>query len=150
MPDTAQSDKTNAQLEAELATIKKQLADLAAKLEDAGKPAAPFKREPHERIDYTARASMDGETMRDLAKAIPDSLARDLHADLARGNPVTQSQSLLSQDRVGGRVEIRGSGWAAPNPITPPPGVEICDRIMDAADAQDRADLARRLARTKE
>jgi hypothetical protein len=121
-----------------------------AELEKAGKPPEPFKSEPRQPIDYTAGATMDRETMRDLATAIPPDLARDLHADLARGNPLTQSVAQLSQ---GGndRVQIqRGSGWVEPNPLAQPPGVPIMDRLMDMQDKIDKADLQRRLARSKE
>jgi hypothetical protein len=33
----------------------------------------------------------------------------------------------------------RPSGWAKFDAIGPPPGVDICDRMMDAADARDKA-----------
>jgi hypothetical protein len=83
------SDKTQAQLETEMAALQARLAEIEAKLGEATKLAeAPFIRQPQERFDPTAGMSMDRETMRDLASAIPDSLARDLRADLARGNPV--------------------------------------------------------------
>jgi hypothetical protein len=32
-----------------------------------------------------------------------------------------------------------GTGWIDPTPLAPPPGVAILDRMMDAADARDRA-----------
>ncbi len=35
------------------------------------------------------------------------------------------------------------NGWAAPAPLTPPPGVAMIDRLMDAEDKKDRA--ARRI-----
>jgi hypothetical protein len=140
------TDKTQAQLEREMAQLQKQLADLSAKLEAMGKPVTPMPREPYQPRDYTARASMDAETKRELAKAIPDDLARDLRADLARGNPITQSAAQLTPDRGSGGVQIqRGSGWAEPNPLSAPPGVPIMDRLMDMQDAIDKRDLERRL-----
>jgi hypothetical protein len=140
---------TEDELKAEIAALKKRQTELEAKLGE-DKPSPPqFKPEPYQPIDYTARATMDRETKRELAKAIPDDLARDLRADLARGNPITQSVAQLTPDHGGGRVQIqRGSGWAEPNPLRQPAGVELCDRIMDMADRQDRADLERRLARS--
>jgi predicted XRE-type DNA-binding protein len=120
-----------------------------AKLEKASAPSAPtFKREPYAPIDYTAGATMDRETKRDLARAIPDDLARDLRADLARGNPINQSVAQLTPDRGRAQVEIRGSGWANPNPLTTPAGLDICDRLVDMQDKIDKADLQRRLARS--
>jgi hypothetical protein len=141
-------EMTEDELKAELDALKTRQAELEAKL-DENKPSAPFKAEPYQPRDWTAGATMDRETKRELAKAIPDDLARDLRADLARGNPITQSVAQLTPDRGRGGVQVqRGSGWAEPNPLTPPPGVELCDRIMDMADRQDRADLERRLARS--
>jgi hypothetical protein len=136
-------------LKAEIDKLKTRQAELEAKLAEAGKPPEPFKSEPYQPIDWTARATMDRETKRELAKAIPDDLARDLRADALRPNPVTgTSQAQLSQ-HGNERVQIqRGSGWQEPNPLRPPAGVELCDRIMDAQDRQDRADLERRLARS--
>lgn len=96
-----------------------------SELEKAGAPPASLPRQPMERFDPTARASMDRETMRDLATAIPPDLARDLHNDLARPNPVTgATPSQLLSDR--GRVEVvqRGSGWAEPNPLRSPADTE--------------------------
>jgi hypothetical protein len=129
-------------LRAETAELKAQL----AKLGDAAKPPERVKSEPHAPIDYTRGASMPPSALRDLAAAIPDSLARDLRGDAMRGNPATQSRTMLTPDR-GGEVQ-RGSGWRAPNPISPPPGIDHCDRMVDQQDRVDRADLERRLARS--
>jgi hypothetical protein len=111
-------------LKAELEALKKRQGELEAKLGEDKPPAPQFKPEPYQPIDYTRGASMDAETKRDLAKAIPPDLARDLRADLARGNPITQSQALLTPDRGGRGVEIkRGDGWAPERPFEPPSGV---------------------------
>jgi hypothetical protein len=136
--------KTRAELETEMAELRARVAEL----EKADKPPEPVAREPHQPLDLTARATMPPAAMRDLINAVPDNLVRDIRADAARGNPITQSVAQLSQDRAGGRVQIRGSGWANPNPLSPPAGVDICDRLVDAQDRQDRADLERRLARS--
>jgi hypothetical protein len=128
-------------LATKLVALEKRAADLEAqlaKIATSPVPPAPFKSEPHQPVDYTRGASMDRETMRDLAAAIPDTLARDLHADLARGNPINQSVAQLTPDRSG----------TPERKIEPPPGIDLMDKIMDQADAQDRADLQRRLARS--
>jgi hypothetical protein len=83
------TDKTQAQLEREMAQLQKQLADLSAKLEAMGKPVTPMPREPYQPRDYTAGATMDRETKRELAKAFPADLVRDLQADARKPNPVT-------------------------------------------------------------
>jgi hypothetical protein len=137
------SDKTKAQLERDVAT----LAARVAELEKAGKPPEPLKREPHQPFDPTANMGMPRSAVQAMVDAVPDSLVRDLHSDAARGNPVTAPTSQVPQR--GGGVEIRrGSGWAEPNPLSPPPGLPIMDEMLDAQDRQDRADLQRRLARS--
>jgi predicted XRE-type DNA-binding protein len=147
------NEMTEDALKAELAALKKRQGELEAKLAEADKPPAPqFKPEPRERYDPTANFGMPRSVVREMAKAIPPDLARDLRADALKPNPVTgTSQAQLSQDRDGGRVQIqRGTGWQEPNPLSAPPGVPIMDRLMDMQDAIDKADLERRLARTKE
>jgi len=36
---------------------------------------------------------------------------------------------------------VRGTGWSDPTPLGPLPGVSLCDRLMDAQDRKDRAEL---------
>jgi hypothetical protein len=138
----------DAEFEERLAASEKRVAELEAKLGEARKPAEPFKSEPYQPIDYTARASMDNETKRDLATAIPDDLARDLRADLARGNPINQSVAQLTPDRGGRGVEIRGTGYRDAVPFGPQPGINYVDAQLDAQDQRDRRDLEMRLARS--
>jgi hypothetical protein len=121
-----------------------------AKLEKANAPPAPFKSNYVRPPNPLDRASMSKETMAEFAKAIPEELAADLRADLARGNPLQQSPAQLTPDRGGGRGEIRGTGWAAERKIESPPGISLADRLMDMQDQIDRADLQRRLALSKE
>jgi len=49
----------------------------------------------------------------------------------------------------GGPANVPGSGtgWQTPTPLSPPPGVAQADRLMDAQDARDRAELIEREAR---
>jgi hypothetical protein len=122
-----------------------------AELEKAREPAAPIKPAPRRAWDPTARIAMPKSAVSAMAAAAPDKLMADLRADALKPNPVTQSVAQLTPDRGGGRVQIeRGTGWAAPNPMTPPAGVALCDRLVDMQDAIDKADLQRRLARSKE
>jgi hypothetical protein len=39
----------------------------------------------------------------------------------------------------------KGSGWQNPTPLSNPPGVAICDQMMDVQDALDKRDLEKRL-----
>jgi len=47
---------------------------------------------------------------------------------------------------LGGNAPVNTGGWGAATPLGPPPGVAQCDRLMDAADARDRIELAQRIA----
>jgi hypothetical protein len=86
-------------------------------------PAPPIKREPYQPIDYTRGATIDAATKRELAAAIPPDLARDLRADLARGNPLTQSQAMLTPHRPGQVQIARGTNIVDPRPDDPPHGL---------------------------
>ena len=52
-----------------------------------------------------------------------------------------------SQPSGGGAANVPGSGtgWAHEAPIGPPPGLRYVDAQLDAQDAKDRAELARKL-----
>ena len=39
------------------------------------------------------------------------------------------------------RTTTGGTGWVDPVPLGAPPGVALCDRMMDAADAKARVEL---------
>jgi hypothetical protein len=45
----------------------------------------------------------------------------------------------------GPAAEAGGSGWAPVIPLEPPPGIREVDRLCDAQDAVDRAELRKRL-----
>ena len=137
------TDKTKAELEAELAT----LAARVAELEKAGKPPEPFKPAPMERWDPTANMGMPRSAVQAMVDAVPDRLMADLRADVARGNPVTQGTSQLPQSSGAAQIQ-RGSGWVEPRKLEGAPGLSIMDGMLDAQDRQDRADLERRLARS--
>jgi hypothetical protein len=146
-------DKTkDAEFEARLAASEKRVAELEAKLR--GERPAPFKPEPYQPRDYTAGASMDADTKRELAKSFPADLVRDLRADAFKPNPVTGTSQAQLTKGGNDRVQIqRGTGWQDERKIEPPPGVALADRLMDMQDAIDKADLQRRLgttAKTKE
>ena len=48
-----------------------------------------------------------------------------------------------------GGVPGGGTGWAHSAPLGPPPGVAQADRLMDAQDAKDRAELIQQEARRR-
>jgi hypothetical protein len=43
-------------------------------------------------------------------------------------------------------TKSKTSGWSEPRPLEPPPGIELIDQQVDAADLMDRLALAKRLA----
>jgi hypothetical protein len=45
------------------------------------------------------------------------------------------------RERVERQPTYGPKGWVDPVPLSSPPGVVLCDRMMDAQDRRDRADL---------
>jgi hypothetical protein len=99
------------------------------------------------------------EYMRDLIRAVPDKLVRDIVNDFRSYNPhPTQDPSAKVSVQGAGRVvtgddgpahrPLDRSGWQEPPKVDSwrPPGVEIMDRMMDQQDAVDRAARVRELA----
>ncbi|MGB9316302.1 MAG: hypothetical protein WCB62_14925 [Pseudolabrys sp.] len=43
----------------------------------------------------------------------------------------------------------RGTGWVEPRPLEAPPGIEHVDRLVDAQDRIDRAELIAKLTKGK-
>jgi hypothetical protein len=73
-----------------------------------------------------------------MMEAVPDQFMRSIVADQRRG--VSAPASMASTPGARPEPPRPGTGWSAPAPLAPPPGVALCDRLMDAADAHDRAD----------
>jgi hypothetical protein len=118
------------------------IAKLAAQVEaivKANAPPEPRKPYVREHIDFTEGMSMPRNAIEAMVGAVPDSLVRALVNDhLAK-----PAQHPLR----GPEPKTGGTGWSEPRPLKPPPGIEQCDRLVDAADAQDRRALAQRLAK---
>jgi hypothetical protein len=138
----------------ELEKLKAQNAELSeriAKLEAAAKPAEPFKSDWRGPIDYTEGMSMGRSAMQAMIDAVPESLMRELRADARKPNPVTQASSspLTTTPSAQSQPQRRGTGWRDEIPLGPPPGIEHCDRLVDAQDRIDRTELAMRLAETE-
>ena len=102
--------------ETELEALKKRVAEL----EKASKPPEPFKSDWKGPVDYTQGFSMPRSAMLEMMKAVPDSLMRDIRGDARKPNPITGGATAPSEP-----VQ-RGSGWAKPIPVEPPPGIEHC------------------------
>jgi hypothetical protein len=140
----------------EIEELKKELAEQKAKveaLERANKPPEPFKPEPYQRYDPTAGMSMPMSTMLEMARAVPDHVLREIamrdnRAPTGRPGMIPNSQQ-SSGGAASANVPGSGTGWAHETPIGPPPGVAQADRLMDAQDARDRAELIKRDAQLK-
>ena len=68
-----------------------------------------------------------------------------------RGAPTGPTGAIPRSTGGGGPANVPGSGtgWAHETPIGPPPGVAQADRLMDAQDARDRAELSKRDAQLR-
>ena len=99
------------------------------------------------------------EYMSDLVKTVPTDLVRDIVSDFRNYSPTPRADPSAKVVPVGaGRVidgndtpvASTGSGWADSPQIKDwkPPGLEHMDRMMDQADAIDRAERIRQLAQT--
>jgi hypothetical protein len=122
-------------LKAENDALRKRL----EKLEERINPS-PRKQSYSAPFDHTAGMSMPASAMRDLANAVPDALMRELRTDARKPNPVTQGAVPQPQPQ-----SQRRGGWVQPRPIEPPPGVALADRLVDAQDEIDKAELAVKL-----
>jgi hypothetical protein len=76
-----------------------------------------------------------------MTDVVDDKLAREIVSDLRSG--VGEPGGFLGPEKP--RAKERGSGWQAPSPLESPPGVAICDQMMDVQDALDKRDLEKRL-----
>jgi len=98
-----------------------------------------------------ARAAMEREAKRlgvepwqlEMARAVPDSVMRDIVNDFRRGPP--ERSSIAAE----GESKPRLGAVAVERPLGPPPGVNLCDRLMDLQDRIDRAGRERMLARAR-
>jgi hypothetical protein len=75
-----------------------------------------------------------------MTDVVDDKLAREIVSDLRSG--VGEPGGFLGPETV---AKEKGSGWQAPSPLESPPGVAICDQMMDVQDALDKRDLEKRL-----
>jgi hypothetical protein len=78
-------------------------------------------------------------------KMVKEIALRDARAPTGRPGMIPSSQP----SGGGGPANVPGSGtgWAHETPLGPPPGVAQADRLMDAQDQRDRAELIEREAR---
>jgi hypothetical protein len=99
--------------------------------------------------DPTAGMRMPPSALAAMVTAVPDHMMREIALRDARA-PTGRPGMIPSQPsdvRPPGNVPGSGTGWAREIPLSPPPGVKDADRLMDAQDAKDRAELVEREAK---
>ena len=134
----------------ELKAQNAKLTERIAKLEEAAKPPEPFVPGPRFQFDPTANASMPANAMKAMIDAVPDTLMRDLRADARKPNPVTQASSSPIRSTPSAQPQWRNTGgWRDEVPLGPQPGIEHVDRLVDAQDQIDKAELALKFAKAR-
>jgi hypothetical protein len=104
----------------ELAALRKRIEELEAK----AKPPEPFKPQPYEPIDWTARMSMPPSALRAMVEAVPERLMPRHRQGPPRGtdwadwrNPeestVQWGWRLRQRTRFWDRVGARNTAWSA-------------------------------------
>jgi hypothetical protein len=83
-----------------------------------------------------------------MRSAAPDNVCREIAMRDARA-PTSPSQAGVSGQvtKVSTNTGLPGtntSGWMRDTPLTNPPGTNYADKLMDAADRRDRAELIAR------
>jgi hypothetical protein len=135
-----------AQMEVDLAKLK---ASAAPEPYDAA-AMARWQDEQHQireaRASAAARLAFSPEQLREMERAAPTSVVRDIALRDARAPQGPSGAGTSGQlSRVSSNVGIIGSnttGWRDAVPLSNPPGTNYADRLMDA---QDRRDLEDRI-----
>ena len=135
--------KVDKQAAEEIAALRKEVEALKAA---QPKPEPEFKERPCQRYAPTEGMSMPPSALRAMVEAVPANFMRDVVRDnRAPRTPATIPTS--QQSTGGGPASGSGTGWGHSTPLSPPPGVAQADRLMDAQDAKDRAELVEREAK---
>jgi hypothetical protein len=151
---------TNKETAQQIEELQRQIAELkgavkattAPDYEKMRREAAQWDDEMRQLAERRANYAVPPSVVRDWA-VIPDKDVRGIvHDNQAPQGPSSQGIVPNSQQmsNVRGTGGPQGpSGWAHEVPIGPPPGVNYADRLMDAQDAKDRAELIRQDAQLK-
>ena len=133
----------------EIAALRKRIEELEAKAKPP-EPPKPFVPEPYQRYDPTAGMSMPPSALAAMVNAEPRGFMQAVVRD-NRGAPTGPTGAIPRSSGGGGPANVPGSGtnWGHATPLGPPPGVAQADRLMDAQDAKDRAELVEREAKLR-
>jgi hypothetical protein len=137
----------------QIAALQKEIEALKAKVDPPKSTFVPesdaeFRDRLHQMRERQANSWMHPNAVRDLIAAersfgmMKEVALRDARAPNTPGT-IPSSQQASSQHISG----ERGSGWVDAAPIGPPPGIRYVDAQLDAQDAKDRAELARKLGK---
>jgi hypothetical protein len=132
-------------LKTEVDALKAELAELKEKM----KPLEPFVSDyvPPSPNRFLDRASMPLSAMADLVSAIGDGMVREIAKDRYASSP---RSAIPGTKPSAAPVSAQNtSGWRDAQPLGPPPGIAQADRLMDAQDARDRAELIAQDARRR-
>jgi hypothetical protein len=144
------TNKADKQAE-EIAQLKREVEALKAKVDP---PKSTFKEmsdaewrdHVHQMRERQANSWMPPNAIREMAShpcnQVMPGVIQDRHAP---NSPATIPRTEGPSNARSGNVAGSGTGWAAEIPLSNPPGVAQADRLMDAQDARDRAELARKL-----
>lgn len=124
---------------------------LEAAARDLGISVGEFKRRLTIEREIKRARALGQEWMVDAIKNCGTDFIQDIVRDnRAPTGPSSQgiipSSQVVSNVRVGGGAGPPGggTGWMKETPLGPPPGVAQADRLMDAQDRRDRAELIQR------
>jgi hypothetical protein len=144
--------------ENELAALKPRVAELErSKVESAPAPkpfdptaAARWRDEMHQMAERRASnyGGFSRADLRAFSAAAPDDVVKGIALRDARLVPTSSRPGMIpsSQQPTSVRPVGSGSGWVAPAPLGPPPGVAQADRLMAHEDLEFRRQKIREAA----
>ena len=154
--------QTNKQAK-EIAALRREVDELKAKAkaeppapevswEERERRAREWANEMHQMREGRMSQAMPPSVVRDWA-VLDDNLVRGIAMRDARAPTGPSSQGVIPSSQQMSNVHTGGKsstpGWVSAIPLSNPPGTAQADRLMDAQDRRDRAELIERDARLK-
>jgi hypothetical protein len=130
----------------EIAELKREVAELKAKVSP---PESTFKPAPYQQYDPTAGMTMPASTLREMVRAVPDHMLRDIvrdnRAPTGRPGMIPDAQYPTSPRPSAGD----GTGWAREIPLGPSMHQRYVEQQIDAQDANDKAERVQQAAQAE-